>query len=108
MCHLGKQNLQHLVAMSTGMEHYPDFCFCKPCVYNRMKITPHKNLAKRGDYPMEYIYTDIMGPLLIVGYDVFYYWVTFLNDNIQLSETIPLVNKSNIFSKFQKFLAKHK
>ena len=67
--HLGEQNLQRLATMSTGMERRPDFCLCEPCVYGRMKETPHKSPAKRGDYPIEYIHTDIAGPLLVAGYN---------------------------------------
>lgn len=56
---------------------------------------------------MEYIHTDIAGPLPVAGYDGSRYWVTFLDDNTQLSEAIPIVNKSYMFPEFQKFLAKH-
>lgn len=67
MGHLGEQNLQRLATMSTGMERRLDFCLCEPCVYGRMKETPHKIPAKRGDYPMEYIHIDIAGPLPVAA-----------------------------------------
>lgn len=107
MGHLGEQNLQRLATMSTGMERRPDFCLCKPCVYGRMRESPHKTPSKRGEYPMEYIHTDIAGPLPVTGYDGSRYWVTFLDDYTQLSEAIPIANKSDMFPEFQKFLTKH-
>lgn len=108
MGHLSKQNLQCLATMSTGIERRLDFWLYKSCVYRRMKKSPHRNRAKRGDYFIKYIYTDITGPLPVTGYDEFCYWVTFFNDNTQLSKAIPIINKSDIFLEFQKFLAKHK
>ena len=56
---------------------------------------------------MEYIHTDIAWPLPVTGYDGSRYWVTFLDDYTQLSEAIPIANKSDMFPEFQKFLAKH-
>lgn len=90
------------------MECCPDFWLCKPCIYGRIKETLHRNRAKRVDYFMKYIHTDITGPLSVACYNRSCYWVTFLNDNMQLLKAILIVNKSNMFPKFQKFLAKHK
>lgn len=67
--------------MLIEMERCPDFCLCKSYVYNRMKKTSHKILAKRNDEPMEYIHTDIARPLPVAGYDGFHYWVIFFDDN---------------------------
>lgn len=55
------------------MEHCPNFYLCKPCIYNKMKKTFHRNSAKRADYPIKYIYTDIVRLLLAVSYDGFCY-----------------------------------
>ncbi len=82
LSHLGEQNLQHLATISTRVERRPDFCLCKPYVYCKMKETPHKSPAKRGEYPIEYIHTDIAAPLPVAGYDGSHYWITFLDDNM--------------------------
>lgn len=68
-----EQNLEHLAIILTRIERCLDLCFCKPCVYDGMKKTPHKILAKRSDFPIEYIHTDITGPLPVAGYDRFYH-----------------------------------
>lgn len=57
---------------------------------------------------MEYIPTNITELLPVIGYDGFCYWVTFFDNYTQLLEAVPIANKSDIFLKFQKFLAKHK
>lgn len=51
------------------MKHYLDFYFYKFCVYNKIKKISNKNLAKRSNYPIEYIYTNIARFLLIASYN---------------------------------------
>lgn len=93
--------------MLTKLESFLNFCFCKLCLYEKIKKTYYKSLAKKGEYPMDYIYTDITGILSETGYKRFCYCVIFSNNNTQLSKAILIVNKSDIFAKFQKFLAKY-
>lgn len=68
-----EQKLQHLITILSKIEYYSDFYFCKPCIYDRMKITLHKSLAKRDDYLIEYEYTNVIGHLLVVEYDRYCY-----------------------------------
>ncbi len=53
--------------MSTGIECCPDFCLCELCVYDRIKKVSHGNLVKKSDYPIEYIHTNIAGPLPVAS-----------------------------------------
>lgn len=38
--------------------------------------------------------------LPIAGYNRFYCWVTFFDDNMQLLKVILIINKNDIFPKF--------
>lgn len=81
---------------------------CTDCILGRKKEKPHNKSSPRGEYPLEYIHTDIAGPFPVVGYNGCQYWVTFLDDATQLSTTIPIAHKSEMFTELQKFLAKYK
>lgn len=70
-----------------------------------MKEKPHNTPSRCGEQPPEYIHTDIAGPFQIAGYSGCRYWVTFLDDAIQLSTVIPITTKSKIFNELLKFLA---
>lgn len=80
MGHLGEQNVKRLQEMSIGMKSSNNTHFCTDCILERMKEKPHNKESPRGEYPLEYIYTDIAGPFPVVCYNGCRYWVTFLDD----------------------------
>ena len=108
MGHLGEQNVKRLQEMLTGMVRSNNAHSCTDCILWRLKEKPHNKPSPRGEYPLEYIHIDIAGPFLVVGYNRCRYWVTFLDDATQLSTTIPIAYKSEMFAKLRKFLAKYK
>ena len=81
---------------------------CTDCILERMKEKPHNKPSPHGEYPLEYIHTDIAGPFPVVGYNGCRYWVTFLNNATQLSTTIPIAYNNEMFAELRKFLAKYK
>ncbi len=105
--HLGEQNVKRLQGMSTCMTKLINAHPCTDCILGRIKEKPHNKSSPFGEYPLEYIHTDIAGPFPVVGYNGCRYWVTFLDDATQLSTTIPITNKSEMFTELQKFLAKY-
>ena len=107
MGHLGEQNLQRLKTLSTGMDPPPDDCVCVPCVQGRMKEKPHKRKFKPGTYPLEFIHTNIASPFPVTGYNQSRYWVTFLDDYIQIAEAYPITERSEFFRCFQRFIEKY-
>ncbi len=107
MGHLGEQNVKCLQEMSTGMTKLINAHPCTDCILGRMKEKQHNKSSPRGEYPLEYINTDIAGPFPVVGYKGCRYWVTFLDDATQLSTTIPITHKSKMLTELQKFQAKY-
>lgn len=105
MGHLGEQNVKRLQDMSTGMTGPVKATPCTECLLGRMKEKPHNTPSRRGEYPLEYIHTDIAGPFPIAGYNGCRYWVTFLDDATQLSTVIPITTKSKMFGELRKFLS---
>ena len=108
MGYLGKQNVKRLQKMSTGMARSNNAHLCTDYILGRMKEKPHNKPLLRGEYPLEYIHTNIAGLFPVVGYNKYWYWVTFLDNATQLSTTIPITYKSEMFAKLRKFLAKYK
>ncbi len=93
--------------MSKGMTKLINAHPCTDCILGRMKEKSHNKSSPSGEYPLEYIHTAIADQFPVVGYNICRYWVTFLDDATQLSTTIPITHKSEMFTELQKFLAKY-
>ena len=105
--HLGEQNLEKTAKCVVGMRPLPYKCLCKPCVQGRMKGGAHVKPAKPGTAPLEFIHTDIAGPMPVTGIGGKRYWVTFLDDYTQTAEAIPITEKSELFVQFRSYLRRH-
>ena len=105
MSHLGEQNVRRLQDMSTGMTRPVNATSCTECLLGRMKEKPHRTPSRRGEYPLEYIHTDIAGPFPIPGYNGCRYWVTFRDDATQLSAVIHIRTKDQMFDELRNFLS---
>lgn len=94
--------------MLTGMAKSNNAHFCTNCILEKMEKKPYNKSSPYKKYPLKYIYPDIAGFFPVVGYNRCWYWVTFLDDATQLSITILIIYKSEIFAELRKFLAKYK
>ena len=73
-----------------------------------MKGGAHAKPAKPGTAPLEFIHTDIAGPMPVTGVGGKRYWATFLDDYTQTAEVIPIAEKSEFFVQFRSYLRRHK
>lgn len=94
--------------MSTGMIKPNNAHSCKNCILGKMKEKPYNKRSQHGEYPLKYIHIDIAGSFPVVDYNGCRYWVTFLAHKTQLSTTIPITYKSEMFAELRKFLAWYK
>ncbi len=69
MGHLGEQKVKRLQEMSTGMTKLINVHPCTDCILGRMKEKPQNKSSPCGEYPLEYIHTDIAGSFPVVGYN---------------------------------------
>jgi hypothetical protein len=50
-------------------KHYPNNYVYKPCILLKGKRKPYNYLIELSKYNLELIYSDILGPLLVKGYN---------------------------------------
>ena len=106
MGHLGPKNLQRLAKMVTGVNlDHPirDECVCQACVLGRMKSTPHKHTIRPGNYPLEFLHMDLLGPITPEGYDGSRYSYQIHCDVTKFGEAYTLAHKSDAFECFKRF-----
>lgn len=107
MSHLGKQNIKCLQEISTNMAWSNNVYPCTDCILEKMKEKPYNKPSPRRKYLLKYIHTDIAGFFPVFGYNRYQYWVTFLDNATQLSTTILITYKNEMFAELRKFLAKY-
>jgi hypothetical protein len=61
-------------------KYYPNSYIYKPCILLKGKWKPYNYLIKPSKYNLELIYSNILGPLLVKGYNNSRYILTFTYD----------------------------
>lgn len=85
MGHLGSQGLEKLAATTKEVNFAeqprpPDACTCDACLTQKGKRRSHNHQIKPGEHPMELVYSDVVGPIPVKGYDGSRFFVTFMCD----------------------------
>lgn len=106
--HLREQNVKCLQEKSTSMVRSNNTHPYTDSILEKMKEKPHNKPSPCREYPLKYIHTDITRLFPVLGYNGCQYWVMFFDDVTQLSTTIPIIYKSEMFAEFRKFLTKYK
>ncbi len=105
--HLGEENLHKLVQMVHGMKPLPQSQTCEPCVQGKLKERPHNKPFWRGEYPLEFLHLDIIGPINPPGVHGERYLTTITCDLTALTAAEPHVYKSDLPRVFKFHLDKH-
>jgi hypothetical protein len=92
--------------MATGVDFskkFSDELTCECCVLGRHRSTPHKDFIEPGTHPMEFIHSDIMGPIKPIGFDGSEWVVTFKDDFTCYSEVYCVKDKAELGDLFRRF-----
>jgi Reverse transcriptase (RNA-dependent DNA polymerase) len=111
MGHLGQQNIEKLPLMCEGVDfnekHHPNSCVCEPCILSKGKRKPHDHPIEPGKHNLELIYSDILGPLPVKGYDGSRYILTFTCDRSKLTKVYLIKTKGEVYDCFIHFKRHH-
>jgi hypothetical protein len=89
-------------------KHYPDSYVYEPCILSKGKRKPYDHLIEPGKHNLELIYSDILGPILIKGYDSSRYIFTFTCDRSKLIKVYLIKTKGEIYDCFIHFKKHYK
>lgn len=109
--HLNANDLKKLVnnQMANGLDKINtngELKFCESCVVGKHTRTPFpQNKNTRSSRILELIHTDVCGPMPTKSYDGYSYFVSFTDDYSRASMIYCLKQKSEVFGKFQEFVA---
>jgi len=79
---------------------------CEVCAMGKMCKPPTKLLNGRGTTKkLELIYSDVCGPIGPTGINGMKYFVTFIDDFTRKTWVFTMKEKSEVFEKFQEFVA---
>lgn len=95
-----------LLAISSSLEKS---FFCNSCKCSKMHRFPFYNSTIKSNAPLEYIYSDVWGPLPEISIDGFQYYLIFVDHYTKYIWFFPIKRKSDvsiIFSKFKKVVEK--
>jgi Reverse transcriptase (RNA-dependent DNA polymerase) len=107
MGHLGQQNIGKLPSMCEGIDfnqkHHPDNCVCEPCLTTKGKRRPHNHPIEPGKHNLDLVYSDVVGPMPVKGYDGSRYLVTFTCDRSKLTKVYLIKTKGEVYDCFLHF-----
>ena len=78
---------------------------CECCVMGRQKVIFHNKFITLGILSGEFVYSDLIKPLIFIGFNGYKYFVTFKDDFICYSEIYCIRHKSETFIMFLRFKA---
>ena len=77
---------------------------CEPCLAGKQHRGPIPKSAYHAYQSLELIHSDVHGPMAVSSREGgFRYWVSFIDDATRLWTIIPIRQKSDVFSAFQRF-----
>ena len=108
MGHLGVQNLKKLQSMSTSLDlsYLPhEDCTCEACLRGRMKDTLHRDSLAKNTKLYEVIFSNVEGPMSVIGYKGSWFFVTFLDAYTKESKVFLIKYKSEVPTMFRCYKA---
>jgi Integrase core domain len=84
-------------------KHHPDSCVCEPCLTTKGKRKPHNHPIEPGKHNLDLVYSDVVGPIPVKGYDGSRYLVTFTCDRSKLTKVYVIKTKGEVYDCFIHF-----
>ena len=78
---------------------------CKACFQGRIKDTLHRDSLAKSSKLYEVIFSDVEGPMSVIGYDGSRYFVTFVDACTKESEVFLIKYKSEVPAMFRRYKA---
>jgi hypothetical protein len=107
MGYLGSQNVARLPSMCEGVnfteKHHPANCLCEVCLVTKERRMPHNHPIEPGKHKMDLIYSDVVGPMPVTGYDGSRFLVTFTCDYSKLTAVYLIKAKGEVTDYFINF-----
>ena len=104
--HPGEQTLKDTASLVTGMRPLPHSSMCISCVRARQKETPHNHPSRRGEYPLEFLHTDLSGRLF-QGHGGAQYYCAIIDDLTGFTWVKALRTKDEFPLALRNFLEQH-
>jgi hypothetical protein len=89
-------------------KHHPNSCVYKPCILLKGKQKPYDYPIKPGKHNLELIYSNILGPILVKGYNGSRYILTFICDRSKLIKVYFIKTKGEVYNYFIYFKRHYK
>jgi hypothetical protein len=89
-------------------KHHPNSCVYKPCILLKGKQKPYDYPIKPSKHNLKLIYSDILGPLLIKGYNSSRYILTFTYNRLKLTKVYLIKTKGEVYNCFIYFKRHYK
>jgi hypothetical protein len=80
---------------------------CETCVLNKMTNKPHDHPIEPGQYPMDLIHSDVVGPIAVCGFDGSRYFATFQCDKTKFAAVYLMKSKGELTDCFIHFKQAH-
>src|ERR1700712_4148619 len=100
MGHLGAQNLNKLPHMLRGVDftqtHKEGLCVYETCLSTKGKRRLHNHQIEPGRHKLELIYSDVVGPIPVLGFDGSRYLVTFQCDKTKFAQVYLIKSKGEV------------
>ena len=107
--YLGQQNIEKLPLIVTGVNFSykikEEYTY-KSYVLRRYKATPYKSYIELGKYPLDLIYSDVVGPIYPIGFNSARYFITQRNDDTKFIDVNIIKTKGEAFKSFKRFKAR--
>lgn len=104
--HCNKDDIVKLQTLVDGMQisSKQDFV-CEPCILGKQTQSINRELSQRATKPLEFVSTDLCGPITPVSIDGFQYVISFIDNFSGYSFVYFLQKKSDAAHALSKFLA---
>lgn len=85
----------HLNRLNIKFDDDSDRYICDSCLRAKATKTYHRDPQKRSDRPHQFVHTDLVGPINLVGFSGEKYFFTFTDDATRMTETYTGTKKSD-------------
>jgi hypothetical protein len=81
-------------------KYYSNSCVCELCILLKGKWKPYDYPIKPGKHNLKLVYLDIVGLILVKGYNSSRYLVTFTCDRSKLTKVYLIKTKGEVYNCF--------